>query len=133
MEPSQTTELAGTETVEPLSPSHFVSDFEFSEQVQKLFVKPESTIEKLCHASMGLAGEAGEIIDTVKKSWIYGQTLNKENILEECGDAFFYIVALLYHSGYTIQDMKLYNILKLKKRYPSGYTDKAATERADKT
>lgn len=87
----------------------------------------------MVHASMGIAGEAGEVIDAVKKTWIYGKPLDRENILEECGDLLFYISALLTQTGYTLDDAMNANMDKLKKRYPDGYTDNAALARADKS
>lgn len=104
----------------------------FAAHVSRLFIKPTDTQGRMVHASMGIAGEAGEIIDAVKKHWIYGKPLDRENILEECGDCMFYIEALLAECGYTIGDAIAYNVEKLAKRYPDGFTESAAIARADK-
>ena len=104
----------------------------FTSHVNRLFIKPEDKMGLMVHASMGIAGEAGEVIDAVKKTWIYGKPLDRENILEECGDLLFYISALLTQTGYTLDDAMTANMEKLKKRYPKGYTDNAAIARADK-
>lgn len=105
---------------------------EFQTHVIRLFVKPTDSIGRMVHASMGIAGEAGEVVDAVKKTWIYGKPLDTENILEECGDLLFYIQALLTENGFTMDDAIAHNIAKLAKRYPQGYTDQAAITRADK-
>lgn len=105
---------------------------QFHDHVLRLFIKPEDQLGRMVHASMGIAGEAGEVIDAVKKTWIYGKPLDRENILEECGDLMFYISALLHECGHTMEDAMLHNIDKLKKRYPDGYTDQNAIERKDK-
>jgi NTP pyrophosphatase (non-canonical NTP hydrolase) len=105
---------------------------EFENHVGRLFVKPADTTGRMVHAAMGIAGEAGEVVDAVKKTWIYGKELDRENVLEECGDLLFYISALLAETGFTIEDAMAHNMEKLAKRYPIGYTDKAAIERADK-
>jgi len=105
---------------------------QFTDHVTSLFVKPQDSVGRMVHASMGIAGEAGEVVDAVKKTWIYGKELDRENIVEECGDLLFYITALLTETGYTLEEAMVYNINKLAKRYPSGYTDKAAIDRADK-
>lgn len=107
-------------------------DLEFALHVKKLFVKPAEGIERSLHAAVGIAGESGEILDAIKKTWIYNKPLDRENVLEECGDLLFYLQALLAHNGFTMQDARDHNIAKLAKRYPEGYTDKAAQERADK-
>lgn len=105
---------------------------EFQTHVTRLFVKPTDSIGRMVHASMGIAGEAGEVVDAVKKTWIYGKPLDTENILEECGDLLFYIQALLTENGFTMDDAIAHNIAKLARRYPQGYTDQAAITRADK-
>ena len=74
----------------------------FDEHANRLFVKPEDKMGKLVHASMGIAGESGELIDAVKKAWIYGKELDEENILEECGDALFYISVMLTQCNFTL-------------------------------
>ncbi len=104
----------------------------FTRHVDRLFVKPGDNIGKLLHAAVGVAGEAGEVLDTVKKTWIYNKELDYENLLEEAGDLLFYTTALLIHSGYSLSDALEHNKAKLAKRYPEGYTDQAAQERADK-
>lgn len=105
---------------------------EFTEHVARLFVKPQDHIGRTLHAAVGIAGEAGEVLDAVKKTWIYGKELDRENLLEESGDLIFYITALLTENGFTLEEAMQANIAKLAKRYPQGYTDSAAIERADK-
>ncbi len=104
----------------------------FHTHVKKLFVKPADPVGRAVHAAVGISGEAGEILDAIKKHWVYGAPLDLENIVEECGDCLFYIVALLDLYGVTVEDAMTANELKLEKRYPAGYTDAAAIERADK-
>ena len=104
----------------------------FEENVQRLMVKPEDKTLRLVHAAMGIAGEAGEVVDAVKKHWVYGKPLDTENVLEECGDILFYVSACLNLCGYSLNDAMAHNVAKLSKRYPDGYTDAAAIARADK-
>lgn len=106
--------------------------FEFAKNCRRLFVKPDDEIGKLLHAAVGVAGESGELLDAIKKTWIYGKPLDRENLVEECGDALFYISVLLDNCGSSLQEAMQENIDKLNKRYPVGYTDQAAQERADK-
>lgn len=105
---------------------------DFAYHVNRLFVKPDDHVGKLLHAAVGVAGEGGELLDAIKKTWIYGKELDTENLLEECGDTLFYIQALLTECGFTLDDAMQHNMAKLAKRYPEGYTDKAARDRADK-
>jgi NTP pyrophosphatase (non-canonical NTP hydrolase) len=94
---------------------------------------PEAEIHNLLHAAVGVSGEAGELLDAIKKSWIYHKPLNDHNVMEECGDALFYIQMICNHYGITITDLVEQNMEKLRKRYPDGYSDAAAQARADKT
>lgn len=84
------------------------------------------------HAAIGISGEAGELLDAVKKCWAYDQDLDIENVLEECGDLLFYITAMLDTLGYDLEDAEKHNYDKLNKRYPNGFTNQAAKDRADK-
>lgn len=87
---------------------------------------------ELLHAVLGLASEVGEIADNVKKHIIYGQPLNRGNLVEEQGDVDWY-GALLMTAIQELRSVALSNnIEKLRRRYPDGYTDLAAIARADK-
>lgn len=95
----------------------------------------------ILHAALGCGTEAGELMDTAKKMWIYQQsigTLNKEgvshhrNLVEELGDLLFYAQMMCNHLEISLDDAIAENMEKLNKRYPKGYSDTAAAERADK-
>ena len=85
------------------------------------------------HMAVGIAGEAGELLDAVKKSVIYRKPLDIENVIEELGDLEFYMEGLRQRLGLTREQTLRTNIQKLSKRYHSlSYTDTHAQERADK-
>ena len=85
------------------------------------------------HMAMGVAGEAGELLDTIKKSSIYRKPYDVDNIIEECGDILFYVTGMLNSFGATLEDAMRANIDKLSVRYSKGkYTDEQANKRADK-
>jgi NTP pyrophosphatase (non-canonical NTP hydrolase) len=88
--------------------------------------------KELIHAALGIAGEAGEFVDAVKKHVIYDKPLDKENCIEELGDALWYVALACNALGVTIEEVQRRNIAKLKLRYPEKYTDEAAINRADK-
>jgi len=48
----------------------------------------------LLHMSIGVSGEAGELIDAIKKYVIYRKPLDRENVIEELGDLEFYMEGL---------------------------------------
>ena len=83
------------------------------------------------HMAMGIAGEAGEVADLIKKVVFNGKQVAPAEVLAECGDVLFYMVGLLMSYGWTIEDALDNNIAKLRTRYPYGYSDAASKERAD--
>ena len=87
----------------------------------------------IMHMSIGISGEAGELLDAVKKHIIYGKPLDRDNIIEELGDLEFYMAGLRSAIGVTRSQVLLSNFDKLSARYPSGYSDAAAQLRADKS
>ena len=84
------------------------------------------------HMTMGICGEAGELLDAVKKHTIYGKPLDIENVVEELGSIEFYLEGLRQRLGLDRDTIIDQNYKKLSKRYPSGYSDKSAIERLDK-
>ena len=86
----------------------------------------------LVHMAMGVSGEAGELLDAIKKSAIYGKPLDWDNVIEECGDLLFYIQGVLNHRGVRLDEVVEINRQKLAKRYGDRYSNEAAIERKDK-
>jgi NTP pyrophosphatase (non-canonical NTP hydrolase) len=90
----------------------------------------------IAHMIFGIAGEVGELVDAFKKYLIYDQPLDMSNVEEECGDLEFYLaglrMCLFDMGGSTRPDILAANVAKLSARYPEGYTNKDAADRADK-
>lgn len=86
----------------------------------------------LLHAALGMAGEAGEVIEHVKKSMFYGKPLDEAKLKEEAGDLLWYIAGPLCRAlGCTLEELAAANVAKLEKRYPEKYSDLAALRRVD--
>ena len=87
----------------------------------------------LLHMSVGVAGEAGELLDAIKKMAIYRKDIDRENVIEELGDLEFYMEGLRQGLGITREETIQANIDKLGKRYQGHqYSDVQAQNRADK-
>lgn len=85
------------------------------------------------HMAVGVSGEAGELLDAVKKYVIYDKPVDRANIIEELGDLEFYMQGLRAEFGISREETIQANIAKLSKRYRTGgYTDAQAQQRADK-
>lgn len=87
----------------------------------------------LLHMAIGVSGEAGELLDAVKKSAIYGKSLDHKNMVEELGDLEFYMSRIRQIIGVTRDEVLERNFDKLSKRYSDGtYTNSQAQKRMDK-
>ena len=87
----------------------------------------------LWHMATGVSGEAGELLDAIKKVAIYNKPIDIDNVVEELGDIEFYMEGIRRSLGITRDEVLRANIAKLEKRYPKGgYSDQQAQDRADK-
>lgn len=87
----------------------------------------------MLHMSVGLAGEAGEVVDLIKKHVINGHPINRRELAEELGDVLFYLHGLCMHTDLSMDEILQGNIDKLNARYAEGrYTDHQSRARADK-
>ena len=87
---------------------------------------------QLLHGILGMSGEVGEIVDAFKKATLYDKPIDIENVKEECGDVLWYMSIVLESVGSSFEEVMKMNHDKLEKRFPSGFTERDARERADK-
>ena len=71
---------------------------------------------RLLHATLGIASEAGELVDAVKKYVFYGAELDEVNLVEEIGDLQWYIATMLDELEVTMNEVLEKNIRKLLKK-----------------
>jgi len=87
----------------------------------------------LIHMALGISGEAGELLDVLKKHTMYNQPLDVHHLTEELGDLEFYLESLRQAVNITREATLAHNIEKLSIRYSLGkYSNEAAKDRADK-
>jgi NTP pyrophosphatase (non-canonical NTP hydrolase) len=84
------------------------------------------------HNATGVSGEAGELLDAIKKYVVYNKPLDRVNVVEELGDLEFYMEGLRQSLDITREETIVANRAKLQVRYAAGYSDAAAQARADK-
>lgn len=117
-------------TYNPQYPAFVASRCKEGVQIQSQ-MSPEQA--HLLHMALGVAGEAGEIVDAVKKAAIYQKPLDRANVKEEIGDVLFYLQGICNALNLSFDSCISDNIEKLQKRYHTGsYSDQQAQERADK-
>lgn len=85
------------------------------------------------HMAVGICGEAGELLDAIKKAAIYNKVPDLKNIVEELGDLEFYMEGLRRAFMISREETLQANIDKLSVRYSTGsYSNQQAQDRADK-
>lgn len=113
---------------------------EYGMMVMQLTKSGEDTIAGLTpgkavalHMALLVCGEAGELADAIKRWAIYGKEIDLDNVIEELGDLEFGLEKIRQIFLLTRAQCLTANNVKLaKKRYPKGYSDTAAQQRADK-
>lgn len=92
---------------------------------------PPSTVNavKMLHAAIGLATEAGEIMDQIKRTMFYGNKLDRTNLVEETGDILWYAALMCDGLGISMEEVMAANIAKLRARYPDQFTTAKALKR----
>jgi len=75
-------------------------------------------VEKLPYlAAMGLAGEAGEVVEIMKKHLLHGKELDESKLIDEMGDVLWYFTLLMNIYNIRLEEILYLNQLKLEKRH----------------
>jgi NTP pyrophosphatase (non-canonical NTP hydrolase) len=82
----------------------------------------------LVHGILGLFTEAGELMEALGKV-LRGAELDRINLIEEMGDAHWYLALLSYVAECSLSDFWEFNMMKLRKRYPDKFTEHNAEHR----
>lgn len=83
--------------------------------------KYSSEDDKLIAACLGMAGEAGEFIDLVKKKIYHKKPIATIDLQKELGDKLWYDALACDALGINMDTVAGLNIEKLKTRYPEGF------------
>lgn len=135
---TSTTSLTSEELANLGKSGEPISEQEYAKFVGDLAAAPADAISRinphtinLLHATLGLASEAGELLDEVKKHIFYGAPLNYDAIHKEQGDMEWYAQLLRNTLGPTRDTVINANVAKLKKRHPNGFSTESAMAKAD--
>ena len=85
----------------------------------------------MLNGAMGLNGEAGEVIDILKKHIFQGHKLDTDHIAKELGDCLWYVAVCAKGAGYTLDEIAEMNKAKLRNRYPDGFESDKSLHRAE--
>ena len=89
-------------------------------QARKFAIYPEDM--QIMYPALGLAGEAGEVADKVKKIYRDGRDDARfhADIVKEIGDVLWYCATLADDLGFDLQQVAEMNIYKLQCRRVKG-------------
>jgi NTP pyrophosphatase (non-canonical NTP hydrolase) len=88
---------------------------------------------RLLHSAMGVATEAGELLDAIKKALFYGKELDTVNFSEEMFDVMWYLAIGVHELRTSFEEGMDVNIAKLKARYGEKFDAARALKRDLKT
>lgn len=89
----------------------------------------DNNTKRYANFGMGIAGEAGEVCDLLKKFCFHGHELDKEKLIKELGDVLWYTATIANTAGLKLEDIAIANIEKLKARYPDGFSEERSRNR----
>ena len=76
----------------------------------------------LTNCALGLAVEAGQVVDLVKNYTFRGQKLDRKQLTHEMGDVLWYLSQIAEWADVPFDDVAKNNIAELNRRYPEGFT-----------
>ena len=85
--------------------------------------------QNLIHGILGVATEAGELLENLLAATTGEKAFDFVNLKEELGDISWYHEMLCRELGETREAVEAANIEKLRKRYPEGFTEEKAIHR----
>ncbi len=87
--------------------------------------------QRLIVSALGLAGEAGEFANLVKKMTAHGHPFEKIALEDELGDVLWYLAEAATAAGLDLGEIANQNVQKLIKRYPDGFSQENSINRPD--
>lgn len=89
---------------------------------------------ELAYCALGLVCEAGEAGDHIKKIVYHGHELDvvtQADLLDELGDVLWYLAGVCSFAGISFSEVAEFNVAKLRKRYPSGFSQERSRTRPE--
>lgn len=101
-----------------------ISDADDYQEFASKAIRPESEGKNLIVGfALGLGGEAGEVLDDIKKREYHGRDIPIEHTVEELGDLLWYASNIANQLGYKLSDIMDMNQNKLTNRYKELYKE----------
>ena len=105
--------------------SQVLNFFEYEKEAAKTAVYPGSgELTGLMYTALGLAGEAGEFADQVKKVLRDDDgvptEVRKDKLKKELGDVMWYMARCCAELGFSLEEVAYHNVKKLADRKERG-------------
>ena len=101
---------------------------EYQELARRTQNKDLSVRQRTEHALFEMASEIGEIHAFFQKEY-QGHDIDEEKLEDEVGDLLWGIAELCDVYGWSMVDVAMRNIDKLRKRYPDGFDPERSVHR----
>ena len=106
--------------------AHIINFFTYQEKSKRTMNTALETKDQLNNYIFGLVGE---VVDLLKKFFFHGHEVDSERLKSELGDILWYVSAVASLFNLDLQEIAQYNIEKLEKRYPEGFSVEASKGR----
>lgn len=97
-------------------------------QIHNIANEPQNGID-LVHAVLGIATEAGELLEALYASLVVGQNKDNVNVFEEFGDVMWYLAIAFTAMQSSFEHCASVNNAKLRKRFANKFTEFDANNR----
>jgi NTP pyrophosphatase (non-canonical NTP hydrolase) len=104
---------------------------QFNEYQDEAYKTANPIPQQILMAALGLAGEAGEVIDLIKKQQFHGHTLPRHKLVRELGDVLWYVALVATVCGIPLNEVAVTNIDKLRMRYGDEFSIEKSINRAE--
>jgi NTP pyrophosphatase (non-canonical NTP hydrolase) len=85
--------------------------------------------QDVLHSILGIATEAGELLERLSMMQVAPDVSHRENLIEEIGDTLWYVTLLCTALGVDQSHVRAVNAAKLMKRFPELFSQQAALSR----
>jgi NTP pyrophosphatase (non-canonical NTP hydrolase) len=89
----------------------------------------EAGSKRLLMGAMGAASESGELLNIIKKWLFHDHDFDRQKVVEELGDVLWYVAECSSALGLSLDELALFNIEKLRRRYGAGFDSEASRNR----
>src|SRR5712691_4901435 len=108
-----------------------MTEQQYIAEILRTYAGADDPISKLVLGALGLAGETGEVVDMVKKHVFQGHEIDQEKFRDELGDVLWYFILICHIVGYSLEEVMICNVEKLRRRYPGGFEDERSVHRLE--